>query len=176
MSSKDMKFDGNGMISSENRNLRISMENLRLRDDCQSEQHIRGSHQISLRGQSSQLGDGQSDQAKDVLKQLEVCAAHPEEACSMDKRQMKMTDKGREYRKGILDKKRTNLVSRIITKSSEIDVLLYSHQNDVTVKEELAQFNDIFKLIEDINQEMIELDDNYTEELLFTDIGESING
>ena len=155
MSSKEMKFDGNDVISSENHNLRISIENLSLRDDCQSEQHIRGSHQVSLRGQSSQLVDGQSDQAKDVLKQLEVCAAHPEEA-------------------GILDKKRANLVSRIIRKSSEIDVLLYSHQNDVTVKEELAQLNDIFKLIEGINQEMIELDDDYTEELWFTDIDEKV--
>ena len=173
MSSKEMKFDGNDVVSSENHNLRISMENLRLRDDCQSEQHIRGSHQVSFRGQNSQLVDGHSDQAKDVLKQLEVCAAHPEEAGSMDKRQRKMTDKGREYRKGILDKKRTNLVSRITRKSSEIDVLLYSHQN-VTVKEELAQLNDIFKLIEEINQEMTELDDDYTEKLWFTDIDEKV--
>ena len=150
------------------------MENLRLRNDCQGEEHITGSHQVSLRGQSSQLVDGQSNQAKDVLKQLEVCAAHPEEAGSMDKRQRKMTEKGREYRKEILDKKRTNLVSRIIRKSSEIDVLLYSHQNDVIVKEQLAQLSDIFKLIEDINQEMIELDDNYTEELWFTDIDEKV--
>ena len=65
-------------------------------------------------------------------------------------------------------------MSRIIRKSSEIDVLLYSHQNDVTVKEQLAQLSDIFKLIEDINQEMIELDDNYTEELWFTDIDEKV--
>ena len=92
----------------------------------------------------------------------------------MDKHQRKMTDKGREYRKGVLDKKRANLVSRIIRKSSEIDVLLYSRQNDVTVKEELAQLNDIFKLIEGINQEMIELDDDYTEELWFTDIDEKV--
>ena len=56
-------------------------------------------------------------------------------------------------------------MSGIIRKSSEIDVLLYSHQNDVTVKKELAQLSDIFKLIEDINQKMIELGDNYTEEL-----------
>ena len=116
MSSKEMKFDGNDVVSSENHNLRISMENLRLRDDFQSKQDIRGSHQVSLRGQSSQLVEGQSDQAKYVLKQLEVCAAHPEEAGSMDKSQRKMTDKGREYRKGILVKKRTNLVSRIIRK------------------------------------------------------------
>ena len=82
----------------------------------------------------------------------------------------KMTDKVRKYKREILVKKRTNLVSRIIRKFSEIDVLLYSHQNEVTVKEQLAQLSDIFKLIEDINQEIIELDDNYTEELWFTDI------
>ena len=78
----------------------------------------------------------------------------------MDKRQRKMTDKGREYRKEILDKKRTNLVSRIIRKSSEIDVLLYSHQNDINVKDQLAQLSEILNLIEDINQEMIKLDEN----------------
>ena len=44
---------------------------------------------------------------------------------------------------------------------------------DVTVKEELTQLNDIFKLIEDINQEMIELDDNGTE-LWFTGIDEKV--
>ena len=65
-------------------------------------------------------------------------------------------------------------MSRIIRKSSETDVLLYSHKNDVTVKEELAQLSDTFKLIEDINQEMIELDDNYTEGLWFTDIDEKV--
>ena len=91
---------------------------------------------------------------------MKPCAAHSEEAGSMDKRQGKMTEKGREYRYEILYKKRTNLVPRIIGKSSEIDVLL-----DVTVKEQLNQLSDIFKLIEDMNQEMIELDDNYTEEL-----------
>ena len=48
-------------------------------------------------------------------------------------------------------------MSRIIRKSIEIDILLHSHQNDVTVKEQLAQLCDIFKLIENINQEMIEL-------------------
>ena len=48
-------------------------------------------------------------------------------------------------------------MSRIIRKSIEIDILLYSHQNDVTVKEQLVQLYDIFKLIEVINQEMIEL-------------------
>ena len=100
--------------------------------------------------------------------------SYPEEAGNMDKRHRKMTDEGREYRKEILDKKRTNLMSRIITKSSEIDVLLYSHQNDVTVKEQLAQLSDVFKLTEDINQEMTELDDIYIEESCFTGIDEKV--
>ena len=63
-------------VPSEDHDLRISMENLRLRDDCQREEHITGSHQVSLRGQSSHLVDGQSNQAKDVLMQWKVCAAH----------------------------------------------------------------------------------------------------
>ena len=120
MSSKGMEFNGNDVVPCEDHDLRISMENLRLRDRCQGEEHITGNHhrnisqEFSLRGQSIQLVDGKSNQAKDVLKQLKVCAAHPEEAGNMDKRQRKMAEKGRKYRKEILDKKRTNLVSRII--------------------------------------------------------------
>ena len=52
---------------------------------------------------------------------------------------------------------------------SDVDVLLYTHENDVTVKEELQQLNDVFKLIDNINQETIELDDNYTEDIWFSD-------
>ena len=116
--------------------------------------------------------DGQSIQAKDVLKQLEVCSARLEEACSMDKRQRKMTDKGREYRKEILATRRTNLVSKIMRKSSEIVVLLYCHcEREISLRNQLS---DIFKLIEEINQEIIKLDDNYTEELWFTDIDEKV--
>ena len=35
--------------------------------------------------------------------------------------------------------------------------------------------NDIFKLVEDIDQEMLELGDNYTEELWFTDIDKKVH-
>ena len=99
MSSKEVEFDGNDVVSSEDHDLRISIENMRLRDDCQREEHITGSHEVSLRGQWSQLVDGQSNQAKDALKLLEVFAAHPKEAGSMNKQQRKMTYKGKEYRK-----------------------------------------------------------------------------
>ena len=79
-----------------------------------------------------------------------------------------MTENEKKYRKEILDKVTANLVLTTMKKFSEIDVLLCSHQNDATVKDELSQMSDIFKLIEDINQQMIELDDIYTEELWFT--------
>ena len=38
---------------------------------------------------------------------------------------------------------------------SYIDVLLYTRKNDVRVEQELQQMNDVFKLTDDINQEMI---------------------
>ena len=57
MSINEMDFTRNDVVSSENHSLRISMENLRLSDDCQRKEHIRNSHQVSLRGKSSQLVD-----------------------------------------------------------------------------------------------------------------------
>ena len=57
---------------------------------------------------------------------------------------------------------------------SDVDVFLYTHENDITVKEELQQLNDKFKLIDEINQEMIELDDNYMEDMWFSDIDDKV--
>ena len=85
-----------------------------------------------------------------------------------------MTEKGREYKISILDKKKSSLVSSIIRKSSEIDDLMYSYENATTVKEELAQLDDIYKLIVKINDEMTEIDVNYSEELWFAKIDEKV--
>ena len=74
-----MEFYGNDVAPTENHGLRVSMENLRLRDDCQREEYIKEIHPVSLRGQKSQLVDGQLNQTKDVFKPLEVCGAHPED-------------------------------------------------------------------------------------------------
>ena len=67
------------------------------------------------------------------------------------------------------------MVSRINRKMSYIDVLLYTHDNDVTVKEEQKQLNDVFKLRDEINQRMIALDDNYTEDMWFSDIDDKVS-
>ena len=68
MSIKEMEFDGNDVVPNEDHILRISMGNLRLRDDFQRVEHIRGITPVSLRGQSSQLVDGQQNQAKEGFK------------------------------------------------------------------------------------------------------------
>ena len=43
-----MDFYGNDLVLNEDHNLKINMENLRLRGDCPREENIRGSHQVSL--------------------------------------------------------------------------------------------------------------------------------
>ena len=59
------------------------------------------------------------------------------------KRQVKLTEKGKEYKMVLLENRRSQLVSRVIRKSSEIDDLMYSFQNGIAVKEELQQLNDV---------------------------------
>ena len=52
---------------------------------------------------------------------------------------------------------------------------MYSYRNATTVNEELAQPNDICKRIVQINDEMTEIDVNYSEELWFAEIKEKIS-
>ena len=54
-----------------------------------------------------------------------------------------LTEKWKQYWPSILDRKKKTLVSRINRKMSDIDVLLYTHKNNVPVKEELLQLNDV---------------------------------
>ena len=83
----------------------------------------------------------------------------------MDRCCRSLTEKEREYRISILDQKKSSLVYIIIGKSSQINDLLYSYQNVLTVKEVLTQLNDIYKPVVEINDEMTEIDENYSEKL-----------
>ena len=99
--------------------------------------------------------------------------------CHMDdidteKRKRTLTEKGKQYRASIPDRKKKVLDSRINRKISDIDVLLYTHDDDVTVKKELQQHNDVLKLIDEVNQEMTELNDNYTGDMWFSDIDDKV--
>ena len=167
MSIKGKGVDVNDMeIPNEDLSLRINMANLSLRDDFQSGDHVSRHHPDPMRGQTNELTDDHF--------QEENSKAHHINDTDTGKRKRTLTEKGKQYRASILYKKKKSLVSRVNRKMSDVDVLLYTHENDTTVKEELQQLNDVFKLIEEINQEMIELDDNYTEDMWFSEIDDKV--
>ena len=80
--------------------------------------------------------------------QDENSKAHHNNDIDNGKRKSTLTEKGKQYRVSILNKNKKALVSRSNRKMNGIDVLLYTHESDVTVKEELQQLNDVFKLID----------------------------
>ena len=73
-----------------------------------------------------------------------------------------------------LEKKRAELVSRLLRKSSEIDDLMYSYQNSITVKEELAQLNYMFKMLVDIHEEFEQIGKDYTDNIWFDNIDQKV--
>ena len=87
---------------------------------------------------------------------------------------LKMTKKGREYRLSTLGNKRSKLVSRFLRQSSKIDDLMYSYHKSITVKEELAQLNDMFKMLVDIHEEFEQIDKEYTDNIWFDDIDQKV--
>ena len=90
------------------------------------------------------------------------------------KMQVMLTEKGKEYKMALLEKKRFKLVSRVIRKSIKIDNnLMCSFQNDITVKKELQRLNMFIMLVE-IHEELENIDDQYTEELWFEDIDQKV--
>ena len=180
MSIKEVSNDVTDMfkVPSDDQSLRISMENLKLRDN-QEEEYVSRNQYHLVRGRIDQLIDeepsaSQADGAWNGKRSAEAQPDETEKLEQVNRLQRTLTEKGREYRISILDKKKSSLVSRIIRKSSEIDDLMYSYQNATTVKEELAQLNDIYKLIVEINDEMTEIDVNYSEELWFAEIDEKV--
>ena len=79
------------------------------------------------------------------------------------KKQVRLTAKVKEYKMALLEKRRSKLVSRAIRKLSEIDDPMYSFQNG-TIKEELRQLNNMFKILAKIHEELENIDDQYTDE------------
>ena len=65
-------------------------------------------------------------------------------------RRSKLTKKGREYQQKMLFDKRKNLHARMTRKSKLIDDLVYSSKNLTTVREEMHQYDDQFKML-DVN-------------------------
>ena len=62
-----------------------------------------------------------------------------------------LTEKGRGCRPTLLKERREKINKRMMRKCSED--LLFSNKNRITVEEELAQFNDLFKMLLSIHEE-----------------------
>ena len=167
MSSKGNAIDVNDMeVLNEDPSLTISTVNLHLRDNFQKGDHVSGHHPDPMRGKTNESTDGHFQDGNSKARHMDEI--------DTEKSKRTLKENGKHYRAFILDRKKKALVSKINKKMSDIDVLLYTHEYDVTVKEELQQLNDVFKLIDEINQEMTELDDNYTEDMLFSDIDDKV--
>ena len=185
MSSKeDQIIDGNVVkeTPSEDHSLRVSMENLRLGDVGH---HATGSQSRSFEDWHPQMTDpleiGNVETAPEKLKQAHVVInveqepqGYQQDQQIQGKRQPKMTEKGREYRLSTMENKCAKLVSRLLRKSSEIDDLMYLYQNSISVKEELAQLIDMFKMRVDIHEEFKQIDKKYTGDIWFDDIDEKV--
>ena len=51
---------------------------------------------------------------------------------------------------------------------------MYSHQNSITVKEELAQLNNMFRILVDIHEKREEIDEGYDDEIWFDELDQKI--
>ena len=116
-------------VLNENHSLRISMANLSLRNNFQSGDHVSRHHPHPMSRQTNELTD--------YHFQYENSKEHHMDDIDTEKRKRTLTEKEKQFKASILDRKKTTLGSRINRKMSEIDVLLFFHENDVTVKEEL---------------------------------------
>ena len=87
--------------------------------------------------------------------------ADENEVNEVSTRRRKLTEKGRAYRATLLKERREKISGRMMRKSSIIKDLLLSNKNRIAVEEELAQFDDLFKILLNIHEEYSQvLDDD----------------
>ena len=74
-----------------------------------------------------------------------------------------MTEKGCQFKISTLLEDISRINKRIIRKSGAINDLLYSTKNSLSVEEELAQFDDIFKQLIKVHNEYLSIEVNGNE-------------
>ena len=167
---------------SEDHSLRVSMENLRLIDDHGNHNKDQMDYidvsQILKPKVISNTGYILAHNKLRQVLELKVSLHHSRDA-EVDQlldgeRNLKMTEKGRQYQLAVLEKRQAKLVARTIRKSSEINDLMYSLQNSITVKEELAQLNNIFRMLVEIHKKQEEIDEEHDDEIWFDDLDKKI--
>ena len=76
--------------------------------------------------------------------------AHQEDVVS--RRKKKLTEKIREFQLDELEIKQSNLHRKMTRKTSTVEDMLYSFKNTEAVREQLHQFDDIFKMMLDVQK------------------------
>ena len=89
-------------------------------------------------------------------------------------RTRKYTEKGLSYKISLLEERRKRLAKRILAQSAEINEMLNSHKDYVTVKEEMMEFDDKFDMLVEVHEEMLELQRGSNEAAWFGDIDEKV--
>ena len=167
---------------SEDHSLRISMENLRLIDDHGNHNKDQMDYiDVSQILKPKVISNTGYILAHNKLRQVlepKVSLHHSRDA-EVDQlldgeRNLKMAETGRQYQLAVLEKRQAKLVARTIRKSSEINDLMYSLQNSITVKEELAQLNNIFRMLVEIHKKQEEIDEEHDDEIWFDDLDKKI--
>ena len=93
------------------------------------------------------------------------------------KRDRKLIAKGLEYQLSLLREKKRRLEARLARKAAAIEDLLYSSKNFITIKEKLAQYDDIFKLIiknHEENCKILRSEEQLNEEYHFEDVDQRV--
>ena len=75
-------------------------------------------------------------------------------------RRRKLTERGRAYRSTLLKERKEKINGRMMRKCRIIEDLLFSNKNRIAVEEELAQFNELFKMLLSIHEEYSQLLDD----------------
>ena len=89
------------------------------------------------------------------------------------KRNRRPTMRGEEYQLSTLDGRRKKLAARLLRKSTIINEMLLCKGNIFAVREELSELDDLFKIIEDTQREMIALDEAiYSDDQWFDELDE----
>ena len=118
------------------------------------------------------------DMVVDQPESHQLMENRPEDEAEGDsKRARKYTEKGLQYQRSVLVDRRSQLHKRLMRKSSIIDGLLYSKQNLTVVKENLGQFDDIFKLLTEVHQQHCKLlseEEQHADNQWFEDVDEMV--
>ena len=94
-----------------------------------------------------------------------------------ERRSRKLTEKGYDLKMSTLDDKRKKMNSRLIRQAVAIEDLMYSSSNIITVKEELSQFDYIFKQLVAVQEEyriLKEEREKFADDIWFEDVDERV--